>query len=485
MESMLHRVLRVALASALTGLAAGGAPPGAAGQGRFDVAIERVLPRITEIRHRIHANPELGNREVETAALVADHLRGLGLDDVRTGIAHTGVVAVLRGGRPGPVVAVRADMDALPVTEATDLPFASTKRTTYLGQEVGVMHACGHDIHTAVQLGVASILSGMQAEVPGTVVFVFQPAEEGPPPGEEGGAKLMLEEGVFHDPRPEAVFGLHASAHADVGRVAYTPGGALAAVDHFRATIRGRQAHGAAPHLGIDPVVMAAQAVTALQTIRSRNLSPLAPSVITVGLIRGGTRFNIIPGEVRLEGTVRTYDPDVQDTVERRMREILDGITRAGGGSFELDYDRVVPVTINDRTLTSATVPSLPPPSGKATWPWRTPGWRGRTSRASPTRCRASSSCSAPASRGRCPAITTRRPSGPTTGLCRSGCGPWPACSGTTWSGARRGRAGRCADPRRDAARPRPAPAAGAGSPGFLRLGSGSLRLPAARSPED
>ena len=359
MESMLHRVLRVALASALTGLAAGGAPPSAAGQGRFDAAVERVLPRVTEIRHRIHANPELGNREVETAALVADHLRGLGLDDVRTGIAHTGVVAVLRGGRPGPVVAVRADMDALPVTEATDLPFASTKRTTYLGQEVGVMHACGHDIHTAVQLGVASILSGMRAEMPGTVVFVFQPAEEGPPPGEEGGAKLMLEEGVFRDPRPEAVFGLHASAHADVGRVAYTPGGALAAVDHFRATIRGRQAHGAAPHLGIDPVVMAAQAVTALQTIRSRNLSPLAPSVVTVGLIRGGTRFNIIPGEVRLEGTVRTYDPDVQDTVERRMREILDGVTRAGGGSFELEYDRVVPVTINDHDLTAATVPSL------------------------------------------------------------------------------------------------------------------------------
>lgn len=335
------------------------APPTAAAQGRFDAAIERALPRITEIRHRIHANPELGNREVETAALVADHLRGLGFDDVRTGVAHTGVVAVLRGGRPGPVVAVRADMDALPVTEATDLPFASTKRTTYLGQEVGVMHACGHDIHTAVQLGVASVLEGVQAELPGTIIFIFQPAEEGPPPGEEGGAKLMLEEGVFRDPRPEAVFGLHASAHADVGRVAYTPGGALAAVDHFRVVIRGRQAHGAAPHLSIDPVVMAAQAVTALQTIRSRNLSPLAPSVVTVGLIRGGTRYNIIPGEVRLEGTVRTYDPDVQDTVERRMREILDGVTRAGGGSFELEYDRVVPVTINDRALTAATVPSL------------------------------------------------------------------------------------------------------------------------------
>ena len=325
----------------------------------IDREVERLVSQITDIRHQIHEHPELGNREVETAALVADHLRSLGFDDVRTGVAHTGVVAVLRGGKPGPVVAVRADMDALPVTEDTDLPFRSTLRTTYLGQDVGVMHACGHDVHTAVQLGVASILKSLQRDLPGTVVFLFQPAEEGPPPGEAGGAALMLEEGVFSEPRPEAVFGLHASAHLDVGQVVYTPGGALAAVDHFRATIRGRQSHGAAPHLGIDPVVMAAQAVSTLQTIRSRNLSPLAPSVITVGIIRGGTRFNIIPGEVLLEGTVRTYDADVQDTVERRMREILDGVTRAGGGSFEMEYDRITPVTINDLTLTDRSVPSL------------------------------------------------------------------------------------------------------------------------------
>ncbi len=333
--------------------------PVAAQRDRIDAEVERALPRVTEMRRQIHENPELGNREVETAALAADHLHALGFDDVRTGVAHTGVVAVLRGGRPGPVVAVRADMDALPVTEETDLPFRSTKRATYLGQDVGVMHACGHDIHTAVQLGVASIFKSLQPQLPGTVVFLFQPAEEGPPPGEAGGAALMLEEGVFDDPRPEAVFGLHASAHVDVGKIVYTPGGALAAVDHFRATIQGLQAHGAAPHLSIDPVVMAAQAVTALQTIRSRSLSPLAPSVVTVGMIRGGTRFNIIPGEVLLEGTVRTYDPDVQDTVERRMGEILDGITRAGGGSFALDYDRVTPVTINDPALTDRSIPSL------------------------------------------------------------------------------------------------------------------------------
>jgi len=325
----------------------------------IDREVERFVPQVTEIRHRIHEHPELGNREIETAALVADHLRGLGFDDIRTGVAHTGVVAVLRGGKPGPVIAVRADMDALPVTEETDLPFRSTQRTTYLGQEVGVMHACGHDVHTAVQLGVASILKSLQDDLPGTVVFLFQPAEEGPPPGETGGAALMLEEGVFSEFRPEAVFGLHASAHLDVGKAAYTPGGALAAVDHFRVTIRGRQSHGAAPHLGVDPVVMAAQAISTLQTIRSRNLSPLAPSVVTVGMIRGGTRFNIIPGEVTLEGTVRTYDADVQNTVERRMGEILDGVTKAGGGSFELEYDRITPVTTNDLALTERSAPSL------------------------------------------------------------------------------------------------------------------------------
>ena len=326
---------------------------------RIDAEVQRVLSQIVQIRHEIHANPELGNREFETAALVSEYLRELGFEDIRTGVAHTGVVAVLRGGRPGPVVAVRADMDALPVTEDTDLAFASTKRTTYLGQDVGIMHACGHDIHTAVQLGVAAVLKALQEDLPGTVVFLFQPAEEGPPPGEDGGARLMLEEGAFDSPRPEVVFGLHASANLNVGKIGYTPGGALAAVDHFLAMIRGRQAHGAAPQLSVDPVVMAAQSVMALQTIRSRNLSPLVPSVITIGIVRGGTRFNIIPGEVLLEGTVRTYDLSVQSTIERRMNEILDGITKAGGGTFALNYERVTPVTINDIPLTKETIPSI------------------------------------------------------------------------------------------------------------------------------
>lgn len=319
---------------------------------RIAGAVERLAPEMVEIRHHIHANPELGNRETETAALVAEHLRGLGLA-VETGIAHTGVVGVLEGGAPGPVVAVRADMDALPVTEETDLPFASTKRTTYLGQEVGVAHACGHDVHTAVGLGTASVLASLRDDLPGTVVFLFQPAEEGPPPGEEGGAKLMLDEGVFERfPRPDAIFGLHSFPDLRVGQVGVNPGPTMASVDHFIAGIEGKQAHGAYPSLSVDPVVMAAQAVTALQTIRSRNLPALEPSVVTVGIIRGGERFNIIPGKVHLEGTVRTYDREIQATVERRMREILDGVTRAGGGSFTLEYRNQAPPTINDPELT-------------------------------------------------------------------------------------------------------------------------------------
>ena len=324
-----------------------------------DAAIDGVLDRIVEMRHRIHQFPELGNREFETAAMVAAHLRELGFDEVIEGVAHTGVIGILKGGLPGDVVAVRADMDALPVTENTGYSFASTVRTEYGGQEVGVMHACGHDVHTAVQLGVASVLASMRDRIPGTIKFIFQPAEEGPPPGEEGGAELMVREGALEGVVPSAIFGLHTFSSMDVGTLGYTPGPALAAVDHFKIRIIGRQAHGAQPHTSIDPVVMASQAVTAFQTIRSRNLSPLEPSVITVGVMRGGERFNIIPQEMWLEGTVRTYNPDVRDAVERRMDEILDGITRAGGGSYVLDYDRGTPATINDRALTAQMAPTL------------------------------------------------------------------------------------------------------------------------------
>ncbi len=324
----------------------------------IDRQVERHAAAIIELRHQIHQNPELGNREFETARLVADHLRALGME-VQTGVAHTGVIGLLRGGRPGPVVAVRADMDALPVTEDTPFSFKSLVRTTYLGQEVGVSHACGHDIHTSVQLGVASVLAAMREQIPGTIKFIFQPAEEGPPPGEEGGADLMVREGVLENPRPIAIFGLHALAEMELGKIGYTEGPALAAVDQFRITVKGKQSHGAHPDLGVDPIVLASQAIMAFQTIRSRNLSPLEPSVITVGIVRGGTRFNIIPDEVYLEGTVRTYNPDVRDIIERRMGEILEGITAAGGGTYELDYERGTPATINDVALARQMAPTL------------------------------------------------------------------------------------------------------------------------------
>ena len=290
--------------------------------------------------------------------MVAAHLRSLGME-VTEKVAYTGVVGVLRGGLPGPVVAVRADMDALPVTEDTDLPFKSTVRTTYLGKEVGVSHACGHDIHVAVQLGVASVLAAMKDQIPGTVKFIFQPAEEGPPPGEEGGADLMVREGAMDNPRPEAIFGLHAMAGMEVGKLGYTVGPAFAAVDHFIIKLHGRQAHGAHPDASVDPVVMASQAVMALQTIRSRNLPAREPSVVTVGVIKGGERYNIIPKTVHMEGTVRTYDPGVRDTVERRMNEILDGLAKAAGGSYELEYNRGTPATINDPELSRMMLPTL------------------------------------------------------------------------------------------------------------------------------
>lgn len=360
---MLLRRRTARLALAVLALASSMALPAPAQQaggldGRIDQEVQRVTLQILELRHKIHQNPELSNRETQTAELVAAHLRSLGLEP-RTGIAKTGVVALLKGGKPGPLIAVRADMDALPVTEETDLPFRSTKRETFLGQEVGVAHACGHDVHTTALLGTASVLAAIRQELPGSILFIFQPAEEGPPPGEKGGASLMLEEGLFKDAKPAAAFALHSFPDLEVGQIGFNPGPTFAAVDQFRVKIRGKQTHGAYPHLGVDPIVIASQAVLALQTIRSRTLPPLEPSVVTVGIFRGGERFNIIPGEVALEGTVRTYKEEVRDEVERRMREILDGVTRAGGGSFELEYQRNAPATVNDPALTQTVQPLL------------------------------------------------------------------------------------------------------------------------------
>ena len=325
---------------------------------RIDAAVKANATDIIALRHHIHQNPELGNREFETAKLIAAHLESLGFE-VTTGIAHTGVVGILKGGRPGPVIAVRADIDALPVVEETNFDFKSTVRTDYLGQNVGVMHACGHDMHTAVQLGVASVLASMRDQIPGTIKFIFQPAEEGTPGHEDGGASMMVDEGVLTNPKPEVIFGLHSNPDLEVGQVGYTIGPAMAAVDQFRITIKGKQAHGAQPHRSVDPVVIASQIVGMFQTIRSRNLPPDAPSVITVGIIRGGERFNIIPRQVYLEGTVRTYDKEIQDTIEKRMREICAGITAAAGGTFEFEYERITPSMSNDPDLSHQMIPTL------------------------------------------------------------------------------------------------------------------------------
>jgi len=324
----------------------------------IDAAVERALPSITEVRHQIHQHPELSNREVETARLVADHLRALGLD-VRTGIAHTGVVGLLKGGLPGRVIALRAEMDALPVTEDTSLPFKSQVKTTYDGKEMGVGHACGHDVHIAVMVGVASVLAPMRDRLPGTVMFIFQPAEEGAPAGEEGGAELMLKEGLFRDVRPDAVLGLHAHAELPVGTVGYVTGATNASADYFDIVIKGKSAHAAWPQESVDPVVTAAQAVLALQTIRSRQLSPYEPSVITVAQIHGGIRDNIIPADVRLSGTVRLFSRAAQDEVERRMRQILDGVTHAAGATYTLTYTRQAPVNVNNPSLVTSLLPTL------------------------------------------------------------------------------------------------------------------------------
>jgi len=333
---------------------------------RIEPEARRVEAQIVEIRHQIHQNPELSNREEKTAALVAAYLRDLGLE-VKTGVARHGVVALLKGGRPGPVVAVRADMDALPVTEQTDLPFASKVRATYQGQEVGVMHACGHDVHTAVQLGVAAVLTALKADLPGSVKFIFQPAEEGPPAGEEGGASLMVKEGALDNPRPQAIFGLHAFAEMGVGDIGYSEGPALSAADTWEVKIVGRQSHGARPELAIDPIVTAAQFIEALQTIRSRTFSGHEPGVVTIGTVHGGQRHNIIPGDVTLTGTIRTFRPEMSRLAEARLRAILKGVTEAAGATGEVvRYERGAPATINDAALTRESAPALERVVGKA-----------------------------------------------------------------------------------------------------------------------
>lgn len=337
----------------------GGAPAYAIDQAVLHEAARALEPRVIEWRRDIHQHPELGNREFRTAALVAGHLESLGLE-VRTGIAHTGVAALLTGGRPGPLVALRADMDALPVTERTGLPFASRVTTEFEGQQTGVMHACGHDAHTAILMGVAELLAGMRDELPGSVLFIFQPAEEGPPAGEEGGAELMLKEGLFEWQRPGAVFGLHVISGITAGRIGYRSGPAMAAADQFRIRVEGRQTHGSMPWTGVDPFVPAAQIVLGLQTIASRQVDiSSVPAVISVGSVQGGIRNNIIPDDVTLVGTIRTFDESVRSDIHARVGHTAGSLAAASGATAHVHIERGYPVTSNDPALVAASLPGL------------------------------------------------------------------------------------------------------------------------------
>ncbi len=318
-------------------------------------------PKVVAWRRDIHEHPELSNREFRTGELVADHLESLGIEVTRN-VAHTGVVGVLRGGRPGPVVALRADMDALPVPERNDLPFRSRATGEYNGETVPVMHACGHDTHVAILMGVAEALAGMQDELAGTVKFLFQPAEEGAPAGEDGGAELMVAEGALGDPAVDVVFGLHISAQLDVGKVSTRPGPLMASAQDYRIVIRGTQAHGANPWLGVDPIVTASQVVTGLQTIVARNLNITEiPAIVTVGKFSGGVRSNIIPEEVEMVGTIRTFGEEQKETVHRRIREIAEHVAASAGASAEVTIPLTTdyPVTVNDDDLTERGVEVL------------------------------------------------------------------------------------------------------------------------------
>ncbi|TXH72187.1 MAG: amidohydrolase [Lysobacteraceae bacterium] len=328
---------------------------------------ERLQPKVLSWRRDIHQHPELGNRETRTAKLVADHLRALGME-VRTGIATTGVVAVLKGGKPGPRIAIRADMDALPVTERNTLPFASKVTSTFRGETVGVMHACGHDAHTSILMGVAEAFAAMKAELPGEVLFVFQPAEEGPPDGEEGGAEEMLAQGIFRDFKPEAVFGLHVFSTLNAGKVGYRSGPTMAASDRFNIVIKGRQTHGSRPWGGIDPIVAAADVIGSAQTIVSRrqNISKL-PVVVSFGAIKGGIRYNIIPDEVELIGTIRTFDEGMRQAVFKDLQNVAEHVAAAHGATAiaKIPDTKGNPVTVNDPALTARMLPSLEQAVGK------------------------------------------------------------------------------------------------------------------------
>jgi amidohydrolase len=332
---------------------------------KIDALADQVEPKVIEWRRHLHENPELSNREFKTAEKVAKHLRDLGLE-VRTGIAHTGVVGILKGGKPGPTVALRADMDALPVVERVDVPFASKVKSTYNGIDVGVMHACGHDTHVAMLMGAAEVLAKVKKDIKGTVVFIFQPAEEGAPQGEEGGAELMVKEGVLENPKVDVIFGLHINSKTEVGKIAYKPGGTMAAVDRLEIKVKGKQTHGSTPWAGVDPIVAASQIITGLQTIISRQTELTKEgAVISIGLIRGGVRSNIIPEEVELIGTIRTLDVEMQKKIHEKIKLTATKIAESSGAVAEVNITRGYPITFNDLDLTSQMLPTVQEVAGK------------------------------------------------------------------------------------------------------------------------
>jgi amidohydrolase len=327
---------------------------------RVDELSASIEPKVIAWRRDIHEHPELSNRETRTAKLVAEQLKRLGLE-VQTGVAHTGVVGFLKGGLPGPTVAIRADMDALPVTEKTDVPFKSHVTASYRGETVGVMHACGHDSHTAMLMGIAQIFAGVRATLPGNILFIFQPAEEGAPAGEEGGAQLMLQEGLFDKYHPDVIFGMHVWAGDRVGEIAYRAGPVMAAVDSFTIVVKGRQAHGSRPWQSIDPIVTSAQIIGALQTVVSRDIDITQnPAVVTVGAIKGGIRYNIIPDHVEMLGTLRTFTPEQRSAILGHMKRIIENTAAANGATAQLTVEPGSdPVLFNDPELTKKILPTL------------------------------------------------------------------------------------------------------------------------------
>jgi len=333
-------------------------------QTKLDQQSKEIEAKVIEWRRHLHQNPELSNRETKTGAYIAEHLKLLGLK-VQTGVAKTGVVALLETGKPGPVIALRADIDALPVTERNSLPFASKVKTTFNAQETGVMHACGHDTHVAMLMGVAEILTKNKSELKGTIKFIFQPAEEGAPDDEEGGADLMVKEGVLENPKVDVIFGLHISSITPLGQLTYRPGGILAASDRFSIKVKGRQAHGSAPWSSVDPIVVSAQIINGLQTIISRQTElTKEAAVITVGRMQGGIRENIIPEEALLAGTIRTLDTAMQQKIHDKIILTATKIAESAGATAEVKITRETPVTFNDPALTQKMMPSLQKAAG-------------------------------------------------------------------------------------------------------------------------